>query len=405
MTKIVTPVSTGFVNTYITESANHESGRLHSITSETFRSLEKSNGSRDQPGHETFLYRDLLKRDFTPSPWLFDGLMRSNEVAMIYAATGVGKTWMTLSLAMIAAGGGKVLDWSNDTPRKVLYLDGEMDGAELIGRMKSLEVGLGCDPEALRNNFVLCPRQMQRKVDGGFIEIEDENSQLGIIQYAAENNVGLVVIDNLTTLSGQLDENASKDMKGFNTFLLRAKQRGLAVLVVHHQGKGRDSGPRGSTAMVATLNLMLKLEASSQERAAGDTDAKFTVVFEKNRGQIDNRPLPVKVTRATFGTVIGIKSGEVLQQDVVLVHDEDADSNGHRVKKLLQTGKYRNQSELAAAYGGTQSTISKIIKQAIAQGIMSDTYAGECFKRARSADTVIIDSESEAGHMAVSTDF
>lgn len=348
-------------------------------------------------GHVPYSYAELLDMPFPRSPWLFKGLMRTNEVAMVYAATGVGKTWLTLSLAMVAAGGGQVLDWTNDAPKRVLYLDGEMDAAELVGRMKQLQVGLKCDPEALGKNFVLCARQMQQSILGNFIEVETEESQLGILRYAEEHNFDLIVIDNLTTLSGQIDENASKDLKQFNNFLLRAKQKGIGVLVVHHQGKGKDSGPRGSSAMVATLNLMLKLEASTQERAAGDKAAKFTIVFEKNRSNVDSRPLPVVVTAGAFdNTPTGVVDGaDEVQSPLVLMIDPEADSNAERAKRLLHTGKYKTQKELAAAFGVLQPAMSKILKSAVAQGVLKPDEAAMYYQRAKDASSIDVDSVCE----------
>lgn len=349
-------------------------------------------------GHVPYSYTELLSMDFRPSPWLFTNLMRTNEVAMVYASTGVGKTWLTLSLAMVAAGGGQVLDWTNDTPRRVLYLDGEMDAAELVGRMKQLQEGLKCDPEALGKNFVLCARQMQQSILGNFIEIETEESQYGILKYAEEQKFDLIVIDNLTTLSGQIDENASKDLKLFNTFLLRAKQLGIGVLVVHHQGKGKDSGPRGSSAMVATLNLMLKLEASTQERAAGDKDARFTIVFEKNRGNVDSRPLPVVVTTAAFEDEF-TKVSEGTSEGhgpLILMIDPEADSNAERAKRLLHTGKYKNQGELATAFGVKQPAMSKILKSAVAQGVLRADEAAMYYQRAKDASEMDLEAGSEA---------
>lgn len=325
--------------------------------------------------------------DFHRAPWLFKGLMRTNEVAMVYAQTGVGKTWLTLALSMIAAGGGQVLEWTNDTPRKVLYLDGEMDAAELVGRMKQLAEGLNCNPEALSKNLVLCARQMQKVITGNFIEIETDESQLSILKYAEEHKFDLVVIDNLTTLSGQLDENASKDMKLFNSFLLRAKQKGIGVLVVHHQGKQANSGPRGSTAMMATFNLILKLEASTQERAAGDKDARFTVVFEKNRGNVDSRPLPVRVT-AGFEASLGETEDALMDEHIplTLMIDPDAESNALRAVRLLKTCKYKTVEELAKGFGVRQGTMSKILKTALGQGHLKPTEREEYFRRARETE-------------------
>jgi RecA-family ATPase len=326
---------------------------------------------------EAYSYGDLHKMNFTASPWLFEGLMRCNEVGMIYAATGVGKTWLTLALAMVAAGGGTVLKWQNTTPRKVLYLDGEMDAGDLVDRVNKLSVGLGCDPVELKSNLIFLPRQLQSSIAGDFLQVEQESSQLGILEYAKNENIELIIIDNLTTMSGQVDENSSQEMKAFNGFLLRAKQRGVALLVVHHSGKGQGAGPRGSSAIMATLNLLLKLEASTSEKAANDQDTKFTVVFEKNRNNVDMVPVDVKIT----------KSPKLFDDDnndqILLILDPDSESLAKRVARLLKTKKYKTQIELGTACVMSQGAISKQLKECLRLGVLEYGEADELFAEAR----------------------
>jgi hypothetical protein len=172
-------------------------------------------------------------------------------------------------------------------------------------------------------------------------------------------------------------------MKLFNTFLLKAKQVGVAVLVVHHQGKGKDSGPRGSTAMVATLNLILQLKASEQERAAGDKDARFTVVFEKNRGNVESRPIPVKITQVPAANPFATPVDD--QGDLTLMVDPDADSNVIRAVRLLKTFKYATVSALADAFPCAQGQMSKTLQSAELQGLMTKEDRAEYFRKAREA--------------------
>ena len=77
---------------------------------------------------------ELLTAKFPPrtlmlSPWLPD-----KGLAMIFAPRGVGKTWIALSIAHAIAGGGAFLRWQATTPRRVLYIDGEMPAVTLQER-------------------------------------------------------------------------------------------------------------------------------------------------------------------------------------------------------------------------------------------------------------------------------
>src|SRR5258708_29381498 len=66
-------------------------------------------------------------------PWLMEG-----ETAMIWAATGVGKSWLALSIALATAGGGEVLGWRAPQPSRVRYIDGEMNERTVQERLRTL---------------------------------------------------------------------------------------------------------------------------------------------------------------------------------------------------------------------------------------------------------------------------
>jgi len=84
---------------------------------------------------------------------LVSNLLHDREAVMLYSPTGVGKTWLSLAIALIAAGGGKLelLDWANDDPQPVCYLDGEKLEEDIHERIKLLIPSLDLDEEELRN--------------------------------------------------------------------------------------------------------------------------------------------------------------------------------------------------------------------------------------------------------------
>jgi RecA-family ATPase len=85
---------------------------------------------------KTFNADDLLSRQYPPREMVIDPWLRQGETVMVWAATGVGKTWFTLSLAVAIAGGGKVGEWFADKARRVLVIDGEMHQQDLADRLR-----------------------------------------------------------------------------------------------------------------------------------------------------------------------------------------------------------------------------------------------------------------------------
>ena len=86
---------------------------------------------------------------------LVSNLIHDREAIMLYSPTGVVKTRLSLAIAMIFAGRGKLdlLDWENEDPQPVCYVDGEMLEEDIQERIKMLISSLNVDQEELRNNL------------------------------------------------------------------------------------------------------------------------------------------------------------------------------------------------------------------------------------------------------------
>src|SRR3984957_8949192 len=68
----------------------------------------------------------LLSMTFPPRNLMMSPWLPEKGLTMLYAPRGVGKTWVALGIAHAIASGGQFLRWSAKSPRRVLYIDGEM---------------------------------------------------------------------------------------------------------------------------------------------------------------------------------------------------------------------------------------------------------------------------------------
>ncbi len=77
---------------------------------------------------------------------------------MLYSPTGVGKTCLSLVISLITAWKGslELLDWQNEDPQPVCYVDGEMLEEDIQERIKLLIPTLGVDQDLLREEFPFC---------------------------------------------------------------------------------------------------------------------------------------------------------------------------------------------------------------------------------------------------------
>ena len=88
-----------------------------------------------------FLRLDLPPRQRIIAPWLSD-----KGLVMVYSPRGVGKTLFGLTCAYAIAIGAGFLGFSIETPRKVLYLDGEMPAQTMQERLAAIVGGFDVQP-------------------------------------------------------------------------------------------------------------------------------------------------------------------------------------------------------------------------------------------------------------------
>ena len=304
----------------------------------------------------------LLDKQFKPREWLINGLIRERQLALVYAPSGVGKTWLVWSLACMVAGGGHGLHrYSNDTPRKTLIIDGEMDGEDAQERIREGMKAVHADPEALRENLFILSRQLQT-LNTEFPNFDDIEWQRRVIDKMLDAGIEFVVLDNLSTLLQVEDENSSSALDRFTDFLLLLKRAGIGAIVVHHANKAGNSY-RGSQKISVTFDLIM-----SMVRPAGATSSKCCteVSFDKSRGQIDATPVRVKLDG---------DSGWV---------SEESDAEAKMALDALLTGKYKTYQELADGLElPNKQKAARWIEKAIKAGMVTKEGVGAAFERAK----------------------
>jgi hypothetical protein len=279
-------------------------------------------------------------------PWL-----RTAESAMVWAPTGVGKSWFALSCALAVAGGGTFLGWAAEAPRRVLYIDGEMSLAELRERMGVLlQCVPGIDSEAASRNLDIYCRQHQEP-EADFWDILKPEHHTKLVRGLTRGRYALVIFDNFTTLSDSLqDENAVGALKPATALMMKLKAAGVATMLIHHANKGGDSY-RGSTALAATFEAIWGLKALEDGSVPDGVGARFLLELGKFRGRRDDTMDERKVWLAADGW-----------------HAEPpVDPQVMRLVRLLSSRRFINQTELAAELGTTQGTVSKRLAVAVHQ--------------------------------------
>jgi putative DNA primase/helicase len=225
---------------------------------------------------------DFLKTPLKSREMLLGPIIPEKGLAMLYSVRGIGKTFVALSIANAVASGGKFLKWEAPKPRRVLLVDGEMPAVTLQERLSLNVAGSENAPEA----------DMMKLLVGDLIE-EGGIGNLASPQVQAEldpslEGVGLLILDNLSSLTAVIRDNDAESWGPIQDWILRLRRRGISVLIVHHAGKGGQQ--RGTSRREDVLDTVVNL------RRPGNYDptdgARFEVHIEKGRGMFGDALKP-----------------------------------------------------------------------------------------------------------------
>jgi hypothetical protein len=224
-----------------------------------------------------------------PEPsWLIDNLLPVDSYAMLYAPPSSYKTFVALDMALSVASGWPV-DPVHEVARQgdVLYITSE--GRSALFRRAEAWAAHHAGGMPVSSFYLADP------VPG----IEELDAELLIENALNANSDGykMIVLDTVArSMQGQ-DENSSQAATMF-TAMVEKLMKGLggSVLAVHHTGKNKDNGPRGSSAFLGDVDV-----AYSVEPAAGKDEAlmaKLTQTKVKD-GEAWTQPRIVRMHKHT----------------------------------------------------------------------------------------------------------
>ena len=252
---------------------------------------------------------------------------------------------LTLSLALAVAGGGSFLEWSSMQPRRVLFVDGEMNSADLKERAEALLSTVeGINVEAAEANLVFLARHSQDP-DSRFPDLATSDGQRYATSKARRGKFDLLILDNFSTLFTCEDENAAAAFNEVVAFLMRLKQASIACLLVHHTNKGGESY-RGSSKLATTFEVILGLTKGTDSR--DDDGPAFEMTWDKFRGK--RRDAVTMPRRVHLGEILG-----------ELKWQSEKSPKAHILELVaaVKSMKFATQDSLADQFRVSKGTISK----------------------------------------------
>lgn len=279
---------------------------------------------------DEFLDLKIPPKAMLLSPWLPE-----KGLALVFAPRGVGKTHFALGVAYAVASGGSYLRWSAPSPRKVVYLDGEMPAATLQERWSLIVSNNGREPPSGDYIRILASDLCEI----GLPDISTENGQAIIEPHIGDAD--LIIVDNLSTLARSGKENESESWACLQAWALTQRRAGRSVLFVHHAGKGGEQ--RGTSKREDVMDTVIKLALPSDYSPVDG--ARFTVNFTKSRGMFGEDAEPFEA-----GYRDGLWSTKSLD-----------DVRTAQILELHAEGL--NQRDIAAEVNCSAATVNRVIKR------------------------------------------
>lgn len=240
--------------------------------------------------HPTLSREELLRKalfsgnqfnetEFPPPRLLMEPWLCEASYNLIYAPAGVGKTFFSIAVAHTVATGRKMLNWRAVNSAGVLYVDGEVGCTEMQSRILRISGGV------IPSNFhVISTPQMV--VEGGSVmnlAYKDWRDTFMVVLRSLPD-IKLIVVDNISSLFSGLKMNDEESWSEPNQFFIGLRALGYCILLIHHSGKELSGGPRGTSLLEGSVNMLIQL---SRIGGIDNSDGcHLNVRWEKSRSVI-----------------------------------------------------------------------------------------------------------------------
>jgi hypothetical protein len=273
-------------------------------------------------------------------------VLHPGDTGVLYGPSGSGKTFAIIQLAYHVALG---FNWNGHkvpAPAPVLYVG--LEGARGVQkRMLACKRKYGSAGKFFARMTVSPVLNKSGIGDEGQAAIIQ---QARLLEAKAGQRVGLIIIDTTARAMAGDDENSAQDMSAYVARKAAISQAtGAAVLSVHHTGKDEGRGMRGSNALYAACDAVLKINTNGDTREVfaekvKDGEARSLFSFRLERVELgvdeDGDPITtctVERVEAAAGGARRAKrpdastaSGKALNElEHLLIAGKDKTLNGH----------------------------------------------------------------------------
>jgi hypothetical protein len=183
-----------------------------------------------------------------PTDWLIKGVLPAADIITIYGASGSGKSFVVLDLAVAIATG---TPWRGCKARKGRVVIIAAEGAGGYGkRIKALAQHRGIPLADLDIGVIVVPPNLME--EGDVTELAASIKAVG--------DVSFVVVDTFAQVTPGANENTGEDMgRALANVRVLSDVTDATVGLVHHSGKDASKGARGWSGIKAAMDAEIEI--------------------------------------------------------------------------------------------------------------------------------------------------
>lgn len=308
-------------------------------------SFQSAAQSEPQPRGAAVSLRRLKQLKLEDELQLLGSLILARSIGMIFGQRGSGKSFLAMLISYAVAARKHLSPWGEGKGAVICYLDGEMRIRGFRDRLNQLDAFNSDDASraGVAGSFYVVSRDLAGSPIGSIDTDEGQDA----IDAQLPPDVKFIVIDNLSAWTSGGAEDV-KSWQSIKTWLIAKRLKGIAVLILHHAGKG--GAQRGTSAHEDLLDY--SMQVSPHHLPDEPEKTAFTVEHTKLR---DHLPELKTVHLFTIWT-----EGEALKFNVSALTTR-SEALRDRILELLESGL--NQTQIAGELKVHKSTVSRVVKE------------------------------------------
>jgi len=180
-------------------------------------------------------WTDFWNQSFPAEDWLIEPIIPRNQLVVIFAPGGTGKSLLALYIAAALATGKEIFS-EPKPPTSVLYMDYEMSQAVLYERLTAM--GYGKDTDLSGLHYASLPPI-------GSLDKPEGAKQICDLARACQAE--LVIIDTFARAVEGAENDADTVRNFYRWTAMNLKQEGRSLMRIDHAGKDLKKGARGTS--------------------------------------------------------------------------------------------------------------------------------------------------------------